>query len=152
MVDTWIDTIQKAFEEHNLHHYSNDDLTKRLWNADETGLCLDATSKEVLARRGANVVYKVEGGSGRGYITVLGCDSADGVKLPPLVVYKAKNLWAKWTEGGPAGATYSVSDSGWMERRTFASGLNIHFCHLSPISSQLVLSSSFWMDMAPISI
>ena len=41
------------------------------------------------------------------------------MKLPPLVVYKAKNLWVKWTKGGPAGATYSVSDSGWMEKANF---------------------------------
>ena len=119
VVDEWIDTVQKAFEEYNVIQFSGDDLTKRLWNADETGLCLDATSKTVLARRGAKSVYEIGGGSGREYITVLGCGSADGVKLPPLVVYKAKNLWARWTKGGPAGATYTISDSGWMEKANF---------------------------------
>ena len=112
VVDEWIDTVEKAFMKHNLFQYGSDELAKRLWNADETGLCLDATSKTVLARRGTKSVYEVGGGCGREYITVLGCGSADGVKLPPLIVYKAKNLWAKWTKGGPAGATYTVSDSG----------------------------------------
>ena len=119
VVDEWIDTVEKAFMKHNLFQYGSDELAKRLWNADETGLCLDATSKTVLARRGTKSVYEVGGGCGREYITVLGCGSADGIKLPPLIVHKAKNLWAKWTKGGPAGATYTVSDSGWMEKANF---------------------------------
>ena len=42
----------------------------------------------MLARQG---VYEIGGGSGREYKTVLGCVSADGIKLPPFVVCKAKN-------------------------------------------------------------
>ena len=98
-----------------------DEVAKRLWNADETGLCMDTTSKSVLARRGARVVYEVGGGSGREFVTVLGCGAADGTKLPPFVVYKAKNLWRRWTKGGPAGTMYSVSDSRWMEEANFFS-------------------------------
>ena len=64
---------------------------------------MDATSKKLLAQRGTKAVYEVEGGSGREYITVLRCGSADGVKLPPFVVHKGKNFWARWTEGGPTG-------------------------------------------------
>ena len=59
------------------------------------------------------------GGSGREFITILGCGSAGGVRLPPSIVYKVKNLWAKWTQGGPAGTMFSVSDSGWMEEANF---------------------------------
>ena len=51
----------------------------------------DVTSK-VLVQRGTKAVYEVEGGSGREYITVLGCGSADGVKLPPFIVYEGKNF------------------------------------------------------------
>lgn len=119
VVDAWIDTVEKAFKKYCLDQYDGDELAKRLWNADKTGLCLDATSKTVLARRGVKAVYEVGGGSGREYITVLGCGSADGVKLPPFVLYKAKNFWVKWTKGGPAGAAYGVSDSGWMEKANF---------------------------------
>ena len=39
--------------------------------------------------------------------------------LPPYVVYKGKNLWARWMKDGPAGCLYSVSDSGWMESANF---------------------------------
>jgi len=51
------------------------------------------------------------GGSGREYFTVLGARSAGGVRLP-YFVYKGKNLWSRWMQGGPAGSLYSVSDSG----------------------------------------
>ena len=64
--------------------------------------CIKST--KVLARRGAKSVYEIGRGSGREYITVLGCGSADGIKVPPFVVYKGKNLWMRWTRGGLAAA------------------------------------------------
>ena len=96
-----------------------EELAKRLWNCDETAFATDTASKKILARRGAKQVHEVGGGSGREHITVLGCGSASGERLPPYVVYKGKNLWTTWTKGGPAGALYTVSESGWMERPHF---------------------------------
>ena len=61
------------------------------------------------------------GGSGHSYTTVHGCGSASGVRLPPFVVYKGKHLYASWTKGCPAGAIYSVSESGWMEKENYES-------------------------------
>ena len=112
LVDALIDTVGKAFDKYGSIEYCEDELVKRLWNEDEIGLCLDAMSKKVLAQRGTKAVYEVGEGSGWKYITLLGCGSADGVK-PPFVMYKTKTFWARWTKGSPAGATYSVSDSGW---------------------------------------
>ena len=48
-----------------------------------------------------------------------GCGSASGERLPPYILYKGKNLYTVWTEGGPAGVLYGVSDSGWMEGANF---------------------------------
>ena len=95
------------------------DLASRLWNADETGFCTAIASRKVLARRGAREVHETAGGSGRDYITVLGAGAADGVRLPPYILYKGVNLYARWTEGGPAGTWYGVSKSGWMEGDNF---------------------------------
>ena len=50
---------------------------------------------------------------------MLGAGSADGTRLPPFIVYKGKNLWARWMQGGPAASMYTVSDSGWMEGDNF---------------------------------
>ena len=67
------------------------------------------------------------GGSGREYITVLAAGCADGTRLPPYVVYKGKNLWSCWIQGGPAGCMFSVSDSGWMESGNFQQWLEKMF-------------------------
>lgn len=64
-------------------------------------------------------VHETGGGSGRDYITILGCGSAIGERLPPYIVYKGKNLMSKHTTGGPPGTYYSMSDSGWMETANF---------------------------------
>ena len=95
------------------------DLDKRLWNCDETGLCNAVTSGRILSKRGSKWVPQTAGGSGRSYTTVHGCGSASGVRLPPFVVYKGKHIYATWTKYGPAGAMYSVSDSGWMEKENY---------------------------------
>ena len=77
------------------------------------------TSKRLLAKRGEKDIHETMGGSGREYITILGCGCADGTRLPPYVVYKGKNLWARWMKNGPASCLFSVSDSGWMEGPNF---------------------------------
>ena len=42
-----------------------------------------------------------------------------GERLNPYVVYKAETLDPSWTVGGPEGARYTVSSSGWMETAQF---------------------------------
>ena len=88
---------------------------------DETGFCTSVAMKKILAKRarGEKDVYETLGGSGYNYITVLGAGCADGTGLLPFVVYKGKNLWARWMVGGPAGAMFSVLNSGWMEGANF---------------------------------
>jgi hypothetical protein len=34
-------------------------------------------------------------------------------------VYKAKYVWSTWTQGGPRGAHYDATPSGWFDGRTF---------------------------------
>ena len=50
---------------------------------------------------------------------MLGAGAADGTRLPPFIVYKGKNLWARWMQGGPAASMYTMSESGWMEGDNF---------------------------------
>ncbi len=42
------------------------------------------------------------------------CGSAAGEMLPPMVVYKALNLYTSWCERGPKGAIFACSKSGWF--------------------------------------
>ena len=117
VIDNWFCKLETFLKECDL--LDMPDLGSRLWNADETGFCTAAAGQRVLARRGSREVHETAGGSGRDYVTVLGAGSADGVRLAPYILYKGVNLYLRWTEGGPAGAMYGVSKSGWMESDNF---------------------------------
>ena len=118
-VSSWIDKVTALVTGAGLADLSEEELGKRMWNCDETAFATDTASKKVLSRRGERNIHETGGGSGREYVTVLGCGAADGTRLPPYVVYKGKNLWSSWTMGGPAGTLYTASESGWMERPNF---------------------------------
>ena len=96
-----------------------EDLDRRVWNCDETGIATAVASKVILARRGSKWVHEVGGGSGRELITLMGCGSAAGERLSPMILYKGKHLYSTWTINGPPGALYSTSESGWMEKENF---------------------------------
>ena len=97
----------------------SEDLDRRVWNCDESSIATAAASKVILARRGSKWVHETKGGSGREVITIMGCGSAAGERLLPMVLYKGKHLYSTWTLNGPPGALYSKSESGWMEKENF---------------------------------
>lgn len=45
--------------------------------------------------------------------------SASGKLLPPFVVYKSNKMWSTWCEGGPNGARYTNTSSGWFDGLAF---------------------------------
>ena len=117
--DKWFKRVGDLFCDIGFSELDADDIQHRVWNCDESGFCTAVASKKILAKRGEKAIHETMGGSGREYITVLACGCADGTRLPPYIVYKGKNLWARWMKNGPAGCLYSVSDSGWMESANF---------------------------------
>ena len=97
------------------------DLAIHPWNADETGfsLAVAIASRCVLARRGSKAVHETAGGTGREYVTVLGCGSADGSRLSPYTLYEGVNPYRRRIVNGLAETLYSVSKSRWMEADNF---------------------------------
>ena len=69
----------------------------------------------ITAHRGSNRVKQCIGGSSREQITVNCCISASGTVLPPYIVYKGKNLYLDWTQGGPPRTAFTTSEKRWME-------------------------------------
>ena len=47
------------------------------------------------------------------------CSAADGTFLPPMIIYKGIHLKKEWTVGGPTGAYYAMTPSGWFNLDTF---------------------------------
>ncbi|KAJ8935524.1 hypothetical protein NQ318_005631 [Aromia moschata] len=52
-------------------------------------------------------------------ISIMVCGSVSGVLLPPMVVYKANNIYENWCNGGPPGTGYKNSTSGWFDANLF---------------------------------
>lgn len=121
IINAWFDNLDKVFANIAFDPYDPLFMKNRLWNCDETAFSTCPTSTRILAKRGSRAVHEIGGDSGHQYITVHCCGSASGELLPPFILYKGKNMYKRWIEGGPAGALYGVSDSGWMDAANYLS-------------------------------
>lgn len=95
------------------------DLPERFYNLNETGLNLDPKKKKAFHHRGIKNGQYVMPSVGKTLYTVLFCGNAGGEYLPPYVIYKGKYLYDTWMMGGPAGTTYNITETGWMDDYVF---------------------------------
>ena len=114
VVNAFFDKYEKVVTENGLSL-----SPESIWNCDETGLNTDHRSKKVFVAKGKKDVYIKAANAGKTNYSVLVCGSAAGNLMAPYTVYKGKNLYDNWTKGGPTGAGYGVSSSGWMESANF---------------------------------
>ena len=120
IVQMWFAKVEEVLSSAGLDP-SDPATAARFWNCDETAFCMSVSASKLLVRKGTKMVHEVGGGSGREYTTVHCAGSATGERLPPFILYKGKNLYRRWMEGGPAAAVYGISDSGWMDGANFLS-------------------------------
>ena len=107
----------KEFME-NYTKVAGDIPPSNVFNYDETNLTEDPGAKKALFRRGVKYAEKVSNHS-KASLSVMFCGSADGKMLAPYVVYKAKNLYESWCQGGPKGTRYNATPSGWFDMYIF---------------------------------
>lgn len=88
-------------------------------NYDETNLTDDPGRKQVIVKRGCKYPERVMNHT-KGSVSLMMAASADGVMLPPYVVYKAAHLYNTWVGDGPKDARYNRSGSGWFDGEIFA--------------------------------
>lgn len=103
-----------------LENFALLDKPNQVWNLDETAMSLDPSKTKVVGARG-KPCSRTTSGPGREGTTVLAAASASGKKAPPLIIFKAKNIWNEWlpkTEIFP-GTVYAASSNGWMESDIF---------------------------------
>lgn len=91
---------------------------ENIFNYDESNLRDDPGSKKCIFKKGTKYCEKVMNSSKQA-ISVMFSGSAAGEFLPPMVVYKAANVYESWRERGPKGAVYSCSKSGWFDAFQF---------------------------------
>ena len=89
-----------------------------IYNFDETNFTDDPKRSKCLVRRGIRRHEKVESHSKTAF-SVMFCGNATGEHMPPMVVYKAKNMYEGWKSEAITGAVFDASESGWFDIRTF---------------------------------
>lgn len=110
------ETIEVFFD--NIQKELDSVPPSNLINYDETCFIDDPGKTKVLIRRSSKHPDRIIDSS-KTATSVMFAVAADGVMLPPYVVYKAENVWSTWIEGGPDGCIYNRTGSGWFDQGTF---------------------------------
>ena len=98
----------------------------QIYNCDESGMPLEHKQPCVISLKGSKKVRQVSSGN-KTQITVLGCCSATGQAMPPMVVFSGKRFNHDLSEGEIPGTLYGMSDSGWMGQELFSNWFMNHF-------------------------
>ena len=149
-------TSQEVFSSHfqllkdTLEKYDLFDKPAQIYNCDESGMPLEHSMPKTVALRGTKKVRQRSSGN-KTQISVLGCVSATGQTLPPMVIFAGKNFNHDLSEGEVPGTLYGMSDSGWMDKELFAYWFSSHFLKHAVSARPLLLlldghSSHFTLD------
>nr|CAI5868906.1 unnamed protein product [Callosobruchus analis] len=93
----------------------------RIWNLDESYLSIDPSKSKVVGERGQKS-SRVISSSGRENTTLVLACSATGQRVPPLIIFKGKNIWDQWKAPPDKefpGTAYAATPNGWMETKIF---------------------------------
>lgn len=108
-----------------------------IFNMDESGMPLDAKAPKLIFGKGS---YASAIGSGdKSQITVVGCVSATGFALPPMVIWDRKHLAPELAVGEVPGTIYGLSAKGWIDHELFDIWFNNHFLRYAPSARPLLL-------------
>ena len=99
---------------------------------------LDPKSVKCIFKQGEKHPFGLTSGD-KAQITVVGCVSAAGYCIPPMVIWDRKQLSIELTEGEVPGTFYGLSDNGWMDQELFDGWLCSHFLRYAPPARPLLL-------------
>ncbi|XP_045778128.1 uncharacterized protein LOC123876045 [Maniola jurtina] len=102
----------------NLKSCVKDLPATHILNYDETNVSDDPGAVKCIFRRGIKYPERTVNYS-KGCISVMFSGTASGDLLAPYIVYKSENMWTQWCDGGPEGARYNRTKSGWFDSAIF---------------------------------
>ena len=133
VIDKYFDLMEEIFERNNLLKKPN-----LIFNADETGMPLQHRPGRRIAVRGQKHVHVIGSGD-KTQVTVLACANATGYTMPPMIIYKKKNLTAQLRAHEVEGTIYGLSLTGWMDGELFHEWFHCHFLQYAPAGRPLLL-------------
>ena len=124
--------------EYTLEKYGIQSEPGSIFNMDETGMPLDPKSLQVIVPKGMKNPSLITSGN-KSQITVVGCISAAGFSIPPMVVWDRKTLHPDMTAEEVPGTFYGLTSNGWMNMDLFEHWLTLHFLRYAPPVRPLLL-------------
>jgi transposase-like protein len=93
---------------------------KNIFNYDETCFRDDPGAEDAFFGGGCKYFEQVQNHS-KVTVSVMMAGNADGELMPPMTVFKSStgSVYQSWCEGGPDGATYAATKSGWFDMEKF---------------------------------
>ena len=114
------------------------DKPGQIFNIVETGLPLDPKPLRTIHKLGAQNPFLTTSGD-KSQITIVGCVSAAGYCLPPMVIYDRKRLSPEMSRGEVLGTLYGLSEKGWIDMELFSNWFHSHFLRYAPTARPLLL-------------
>ena len=144
--DNYFDLLEETLDEFDLK-----DKPSQIYNCDKSGMPLEHMPPCVVAVKGTKKVRQVSSGN-KTQITILGCCSATGQAIPPMVVFSGKKINYELSKWEIPGTLYGTSDSGLMDQELFANWFTNHFLQHAVSSRPLLLmldghSSHYTLDL-----
>ena len=133
VINTYFDELEMTLEENGLT-----DKPCQIFNMDETGMPLDPSPLKVVTCKGHKNPAQVSSGS-KAQVTVVGCVSAGGQCLPPMVIWDRKRLPPELAVGEVPGTIYGLSAKGWIDQELFDLWFTQHFLRYAPLAHPLLL-------------
>ena len=99
---------------------------------------LDLPFLKIITSRGVKHSQIISSGH-KNQATVVGCCSAGGITLPPMVVFDRKSLRPEYTNGEVPGTIYGLSKSSWKDSELFYLWFRNHFLVYAPPTRPLLL-------------
>lgn len=99
---------------------------------------LDPPTLKVVTYKGHKNPVQVSSGL-KSQVTVVGCVSAGGQCLPPMVIWNRKNLPPELASGEVPGTIYGLSSEDWIDQELFHLWFTDHFLRYAPPVRPLLL-------------
>ena len=97
-----------------------------VYNCDEVGMSSVQKPKKILAKKGKKQVGKIVSAEKGETTTALVCMSAAGNFIPPMLIFKRKNMNKQLMKDAPTDSIPGTSKTGWINTQLFTKWME-HF-------------------------
>lgn len=145
-VGKFFELLRNILSENNLI-----DRPANIFNMDEAGVQIINKPSKVLAFKGTKDVHVLTSRERGENVTVIGCCSADGTFLAPILILKGVNRKQEFADGLPAGSSVQMNKkSSFINSEIFLYWLREHFIPRKPAGKTLLIMdghSSYCSDV-----